>query len=230
VFALLLSEAMNPFYQNISSFPTVIYTVLLILCVCYWLGVALGAIDIELINIDFGSLDMHAASGFSVVDVLGAVMVRMGLSGVPAIVALSFVSLIGWFLSYFAVYFWFGSFDATWVRYLVGIPVLAITLILAMMITAVVIIPLAPLFVSHDHKGEQAMLGKMAVVRTSTVDSQFGEAILDDRGAGIIVKVRSREGEQFAKGDHVILYEKIDEGSVYLVISEDEFGPRGSRS
>jgi len=230
VFALLLSDAMNPFYENISSFPTVLFTVLLILCVIYWAGAVLGLIDIEVIDVDFEGLDLNPDSGFSASDAIASILVRMGLSGVPAIVALSFVSLIGWLICYYAVHFLFGSIDSSWVRYLLGVPVFLGSGIAAMIATAVIIKPLRPLFANANHKGEKALLGKVAIVRTSKVDSSFGEATLADGGAGLIIKVRSRENEQFAEGERVVLFEKIDEGSVYLVISEDEFGPRGSRS
>ena len=51
MFAFLLHESMDPFYQNISSFPTAIYTVLLGICLVYWLGAVLGLFDLDLLDL-----------------------------------------------------------------------------------------------------------------------------------------------------------------------------------
>lgn len=50
--AIFLSKNMDPFYQNISSFPTAIYTVLLATYVVYWAGAVIGMFDIDIINVD----------------------------------------------------------------------------------------------------------------------------------------------------------------------------------
>ena len=47
MFAIFLSDKMDPFYQNISSFPTLIYTILLVVCAIYWLGAVLGFVDLD---------------------------------------------------------------------------------------------------------------------------------------------------------------------------------------
>ncbi len=43
---------MDPFYQNITSFPTVIFTFVLAICVLYWLLAVLGVVDIDVLDID----------------------------------------------------------------------------------------------------------------------------------------------------------------------------------
>ncbi len=67
------------------------------------------------------------------------------------------------------------------------------------------------------------MLGQTAVVRTSRVDNDFGEAVLEDGGAGLILKVRSAGEDRFTKGDRVVIFEKMGDDTVYRVISEAEF-------
>ena len=60
-------------------------------------------------------------------------------------------------------------------------------------------------------------------MRTSRVDENFGEATLDDGGAGLILKVRSAENETFVKGDCVVILERLNNDTIYRVISEKEF-------
>jgi len=52
MFAILLSERMDPFYQNISSFPTAIFTFLLAVVTLYWVVAVLGLVDIDVLDFD----------------------------------------------------------------------------------------------------------------------------------------------------------------------------------
>ena len=47
MFAILLTEGMDPFYQNIASFPTVFFTFFLLVTVLYWLAAVLGFVEID---------------------------------------------------------------------------------------------------------------------------------------------------------------------------------------
>ena len=61
MFAIFLTEGMNPFYQNIASFPTVVFTFVLLLTLLYWLVAILGFVDIP----------DPAFMGFSAIDAEG---------------------------------------------------------------------------------------------------------------------------------------------------------------
>ena len=227
MFAIFLHKGLDPFYQNISSFPTVVYTFLLLVVVIYWASAILGLIDLDFPEIDLDAVDLNADSPHTGTDVLAALMLRMGLTGVPAVVSFSLVILIGWLACYFVVHFVLRLLpDAFLIRLIAGVPILIATFFFAMLVTSKLIAPLRPLFKNASYQAKKHMLGQVAVVRTSRVDNTFGEAVLDDGGAGLIIKVRSSGEERFKQGDRVVLFEKIDEGSTYRVISETEFGAR----
>lgn len=227
MFAVLFMEDMNPFYQNISSFPTAFFTFLLVIVSLYWLVAVLGFIDIDFLDFDIpddnGELGVNSRAEFSNPDVLAGLMLRFGLVGVPITVIVSLISLVGWLLSYYVVHFLFGMVPDGVFRWLAGLPALIGCLYVAAMITSVLIKPLRPLFQKAQQESVKHILGQCALVRTSRVDNGFGEAILDDGGAGLILKVRSIGEEVFKQGDKVILLEFLKEESAYLVISEDEF-------
>ena len=227
MFAILLTEGMDPFYQNISSFPTVFFTFFLIVTTLYWLVAVLGFVEIDVLDFDIpdadGTLDINPETELSTPDVLAGLMLRFGLQGVPVTVIISFIALFGWLVSYYTVYFLFGFLPGGFIRFLAGLPVLLGALYVGVMITAVVIKPLRPLFQKAQQQTVKHVLGQSAVVRTSRVDSEFGEAVLEDGGAGLILKVRSTGNETFEKGDRVVLLEHIKEENVYRVISEAEF-------
>ncbi|WP_020407898.1 hypothetical protein [Hahella ganghwensis] len=226
MFAILLSDKMDPFYQNISSFPTVIFTFFLALCVLYWLIAVLGFIDLDILDFDIpdpdGDLGVNETK-FTGPDVLAGLMLKFGLYGVPVTIIVSFLSLFGWLISYFVVHFLFGLIPDGFLHYLAGIPVLFGSLYIAALITGRVIRPIRKFFISATQNTIKHVLGQTAIVRTSRVDNHFGEVMLDDGGAGLIFKVRSTGKDKFKKGDRVVLLEYLPEQHVYRIISEEEF-------
>lgn len=225
MFAIFLMEDMDPFYQNISSFPTVFFTFFLAITVLYWLVAVLGFVDIDILDFDLPEADGLAGDGdgFSNPDVLAGLMLRFGLQGVPVTVIVSFIALFGWLLSYYIVHFLFGLVPDGILRLLAGIPVLLFSLYVAVIITAVVIKPIRPLFKKAQQQTIKHVLGQTAIVRTSRVDNEFGEATLEDGGAGLILKVRSAGDQTFSKGDRVVLLEHLKEKNTFRIISEEEF-------
>lgn len=230
MFVILMSEDMDPFYQNISSFPTVFFTFFLLVTVLYWLVAVLGFVEIDILDFDIpgtdGALAANPDNGLSTPDVLAGLMLRFGLQGVPVTIIISLASLFAWLVSYYLVHFFFGLVPEGLLRFIVGLPVLAVALYVGVMITAFVIKPLRPLFKKAQQQTTKYILGQTAIVRTSRVDKDFGEATLADGGAGLILKVRAVGDQTFSKGDHVVLLEYIKEGNVYNVISEQEFTSR----
>ncbi|MEL7538175.1 MAG: DUF1449 domain-containing protein [Pseudomonadota bacterium] len=227
MFAILFSDKMDPFYQNIASFPTAVFTVLLVLSVFFWAGAVLGFIDLDFLDfdtdVDLDVADLNADSPHTGPDVLAGLLLRLGLTGVPVTVSLSILILIGWFICYYAVYLINPIVPGRFLEIIVGIPILIGSLYLAALITAQLIKPLRPLFEKATQETHKQLLGQTAVVRTSRVDKDFGEATVDDGGAGLILKVRATGDDTFQRGDRVVLIERIDEASTFRVISEDEF-------
>ena len=225
MFAIFLMDDMDPFYQNISSFPTAIFTFLLAVTTLYWLAAVLGFVDLDFLDFELPEGDGLAgdSQGYSAPDVLAGLMLRFGLQGVPVTVIVSFISLFGWFVSYYAVHYLLGWVPDGFLRLLAGLPVLVGALYAAVMITAQIIKPLRPLFKSAQQQTIKHILGQTAVVRSSRVDSGFGEAVLEDGGAGLLLAVRSTGETTFKRGDRVVLLEHIKEQGVYRVISEEEF-------
>lgn len=212
---------MDPFYQNITSFPTVIYSFFLILAALYWAVAVLGVISIDVLDFDLPEAD--SSEGFDNGNVLAGLMMKFGLYGVPVTIIVSLIVLFGWILSYYSVYFIFSLIPAGVLQWLIGIPIFIGTFYAAVLITSVLIKPMRALFKSAVQETVKYVLGQPAIVRTSRVDEGFGEAVMQDGGAGLILKVRSEKGTTFSKGDKVVLFEYLEEKNIYRVISEDDF-------
>lgn len=222
MFAIFLNKNMDPFYQNIGSFPTAIYSVLLIICAVYWAGAVIGIFDIDVINIDT-DIDLNANSGHTTPDVLAGLLIKFKLVGVPVVITLSIIIMLGWFICYFLAHFLLGSVDSGLLRFILGIPIVAASLVAAAWLTTFVMQPIRKIFNRTTEQAHKHILGQRAIVRTSRVDDNFGEATLDDGGAGLILKIRSNGEDQFTKGDRVVIFERLNNDNVYRVISEKEF-------
>jgi len=211
---------MNPFYQNIGSFPTVFFTFFLGIAVFFWAVAVLGLVDIDILDIDVPEGDMDGGSS---PDALAGLLMKFGLQGVPVTVVISFIALFGWLCSYYLVHFIFPWLSEGILHYLIGLPILLVSLYCAAMVTAWVIKPMRPFFKHANEETIKRVLGQIAIVRSSVVDHAFGEAVLADGGAGLIFKVRPYKEETFVKGDRVVLLEFNKESNIYRVISEKEF-------
>lgn len=220
MFAVLLSEGMRPFYQIVASFPTIFFTILLIVVVIYWLFTILGVFDISLLDFD---MDISADGDISSANALTGLMMRFGLHGVPVTIIISLIVLFGWLLCYYLVYFLSPLFSTGLLRLLLGLPALIGSLYVAVLLTSFVIKPLRPFFHKTQQETIKRVLGQVAIVRSSVVNEQFGEVTLADGGAGLILKARTMGATEFRRGDRVVLLEYVPEQYVYRVISEQEF-------
>ncbi|MBV1920937.1 MAG: hypothetical protein KUG73_09665 [Pseudomonadales bacterium] len=227
MFAILLSDKMDPFYQNIASFPTVFFTFFLALSMVYWCIAALGLIDVDALDFDGvdvdGEIDINTDTSISSADVVAGLIMRLGLRGVPVTIIITLISLIGWILCYYTVYVLFDWIPEGIFRYLISLPIIAGCLYVAAVMTAIAVKPFRRLFEKMEQKTEKKVLGQTAIVRTMRVDSGFGEATLEDGGAGLIFKVRAIGEITFEKGDRVVLLEYVKENNTYNVISEEDF-------
>jgi len=216
---------MNEFLLNIVSFPTVFFTFFLGVAVLYWLCAAIGLVDIEVLDIDLPDVDgqVHAHAEHTFAETFAGILLRLGLNGVPVTIIVTFIALVGWFISYYLSYFELALFGYNWARFIVGIPIIVFSLYLAVLITAQLIKPLRKFFAKTEQYVEKKILGQVAIVRSSKVNDHSGEANFDDGGAGLIVKVRAFGEKQFIRGDRVVLLEYLAEQHVYRVVSEEEF-------
>lgn len=216
--AIFLVSGMEHFHQIVVSFPTSIFTVLLLVVMMYWLLAILGAVEISVLDIeldlDSDTSSLEAVTGF---------MMRMGLNGVPVTIVISLVAIIGWTISFYTVYFFFDFIPSELLRYLAGVPVVIGSLYVAILLTAALIKPLRPLFQKLNQQTVKRTLGQVAIVRSTQVNQQAGEATFADGGAGLILKIRSRDETVFHRGDRVVLLEYVPERYFYWVISEQEF-------
>jgi hypothetical protein len=218
MFSIFMAEGMDRFLQNIASFPTVFFTVFFVLSILFWLVAVLGLIDIDFIDIDMPDVDSDITNA----NVLAGLMLRFRLNGVPVTVVITFIAMIGWLICYYAVHFLLALVENNWLEIGIGLLILLVSLYLSVIITSFIIKPFRRFFNHTTAESSKYILGQVLIVRTSRVDENFGEATLEDGGAGLILKVRA-SSNTFKTGDRIVPIEYIKETNVYRVIAEDEF-------
>lgn len=210
---------MEIFLQTALSFPTVIYSFLLLLAIFYWIIVSFGLIEIDVLNVEADSTLDSAGQGEGV----AALLSKLKLNDVPLTLVLTLLFLFGWFLTYFVELLLLSHLPLGLLRYPVGAVVVVAAMIIVLPFCGLVCVPLRPLFRKMEASTSKSVLGQAAVVRSGRVTSTHGEAVLEDGGAGLILRVRADEARGFKRGDRVVLLEYLEAQHAYQVITEDEF-------
>lgn len=208
---------MDTFLQIILTFPTIFFTFFLVLSAVYWLLTVLGFVGIEALDMDLDGDSVASLNVFS------SLLFRLGLNGVPLTIVISLIALLGWVFCFLIVYFVYPWIRVPWLQLVTGIPVVVGVLYVSAIITAVIIKPLRPIFLASNQQVQKQILGQVAVVRTGEANRSFGEAYLEDGGAGLIIKVRAYKDEVFKRGDRVVLLEYVAGENLYRVVSEADF-------
>ncbi|WP_201601927.1 OB-fold-containig protein [Psychrobacter immobilis] len=218
-----MQEAFLVFITKISLYPTIIFTGLVMFVTLYWTVSLLGMADMDSVDLGESGGDADVSTSSSTGFFTG-LMLKFGLYGVPLIIILSLISLIGWLLSYLYTSFLHQYFDSGVLYYLFGTGALIFVLVVSMWLTGIIISPIRKNIAKIPKRNSSNNVGKIAVVRTLSVTDKHGEAELNDGGAGLILKIRSDSNDGLLKqGDRVMLVEYLKDANTYrVVVVEDK--------
>lgn len=216
---------MTEFYTTALTFPTLLYSILLAVCVVYWLLAATGLVDNDtihgLLHHHDGLDGIHTHHHDAATDSVGMIA-RLGLSGVPFMLILSVLVFFGWLITYFAQLLVLQYLPDS-LRVLAGIGVLVAALLPGMVLTSLLLRPVAKLIMKLRPPVPPSILGKAGNVISPKVTDSEGRAEFDDGGAGLILQVRAPPGTTFNRGDRVVLLSFDEQSHAYAVMSESEF-------
>ncbi|MEM1023504.1 MAG: hypothetical protein AAGJ19_07475 [Myxococcota bacterium] len=195
---------MAAFIDNVSSFPTVVFTTLLVFALLYWGLVIAGAADLDSFDFD---LDVEADGGTGI-----ALLSWLGMRRVPLSVTLSVAVLVAWMACYLYVD-WFEG----WVGGVAGELVIGLAaLITALPATALAAVPLEPFFKTVLAEKNASLVGKMCRVRSGQVDQESGVGVVIDGTDGDVVQIRSRRGA-LSRGDDALIISYDPEANAFQV-------------
>lgn len=205
---------MSSLFAALTSFPAVVYTVLLGVVLVYWLLAIIGLVDFEAgADMDIGA---DAADAGDIGDAgdggpeglsgLAAWLVAFGLNGVPFSIVVSLLALVGWFLTGMASLTLLPLVPDA-LRWAAGAGVLLAAAALSIVIAAQLVRPMRGLFVTHRAISNAALVGQMCKVLTGVVDERQGRAEVAQRGAGINIRVWAPAPNSLRRGDAALITE-----------------------
>ncbi|MDQ3039228.1 MAG: hypothetical protein M3R16_05445 [Pseudomonadota bacterium] len=217
---------MIDFLQTCLTFPTLAYSIVLAFCVVYWLLAMTGLFDVDALD---GLLmgDGHVGHGDGAGDttVTAGMLARLGLSGVPIMIVLTVLSFVGWLATYFVHLLVLRHLPDS-LRILAGIATLLGALVPGVLLTSLLLRPVARLMAKLQPQAAASILGRAGTVTSPVVDDQGGRAEFEDGGAGLILQVRAPPNTTFERGERVVLLSHDAQANTHAVISETEFNKR----
>ncbi|WP_149180990.1 OB-fold-containig protein [Streptomyces sp. TRM49041] len=191
---------MREFYTASIGFPTFFFTAALVIVIGFWLLVLFGAAD---------------ADGFDGDVPLGA----LGLGGLPVTVAVSAVTVTGWFTGLAGTVVLNRLTGPGLVRALLSVVLLAVALLAAHQVTRLLARLWHSLRPHEPAPSRRDFIGQSCTIRTGRVDGGFGQAEVAVRdGSTAVVQVRQQDGEPpLTRGSTGLLYAYDDDGGFFWV-------------
>lgn len=235
---------MISFIDTALSFPTVIFSLFLCISIILGLMTALGLLDLDTgADIDVGGdigdvgdlgdipgdapllSGAHAHTELKTGTSAEAIglMSRLGLNGVPITIVISLLSLFGWLIS-FQIQLWLlNPIGIAILYYPLGLVIMMGVFFISVLITAQCCKPLRKVFKTKPAVRKKHLLGQVVIVNSLKVTMTYGQGILNNDGADLILNIRAPEGNRFERGSRVVLLQFDENQDAYHVISEDEF-------
>lgn len=227
---------MEVFVKVATSFPTIVYSVLLLVVTVHWLLSALGILEIDAldgllpddIGMD-GAHGLHGAHGAHGAHhggdhgSIGGVLMKFGLHGVPVMVVFTIIAIVGWTFCYFVDLHVLNMMPEGIVATLAATATMIGGLLLSIPVARMVLTPVRRLLRRYEPVTQRPLLGRYAEVRSPEITQTHGTAWVDDGGAGLILQVRADMPGRFVRGDRVVLIEYLEEQNAYRVTSTEDF-------
>jgi hypothetical protein len=210
---------MISFLDAASSFPSVIYTVLLGVVLVFWLLSLIGIVDL-----DSGPVieaELHTDADVDEIGDLASYLVALGLNGVPFSVVLSLLVLVSWTVTCLAAMWLLPLVPTSLLRIVAGLVVMLFALAVAIPVTARLIRPLRGLFVAHTAISNAALVGQACKVLTASVDEKFGRAEVAMRGASVNIRVWAETPNTLGKGSLARILDYDTAAARYLIAADD---------
>jgi Protein of unknown function (DUF1449) len=208
-------------FEAITTFPVVVYTVLLGVVLIYWCTMLLGAVDLDVLGGaehgghghvdaagdagDAGDGDGGDGDGAEGQGGLWSALGAVGLRRVPMTVSLSLLVIYGWLVSALGFVLFDRAALAVMSPAVFHALVLVVSAAASFVLAGLSARPLAAVFTTRHAVTRASLVGREAEVSTGRVDARFGQVTVRDGGAGLILDARHEGGEALKRGDRVII-------------------------
>lgn len=197
------------FLNTAFTFPTAVFSTLLLIVILFWAITLLGFADIDMFE---GDIDVDVEGDSS--------SFKFGFSEVPITVSLSIVIMISWLVCIYAHQFFSYLLGDGIIFYLMGLAMVIASFIAALPLTAAILHPLKRFFNSKNTVTKNDLLGLECVIATSYVNEKFGQARVMYEGAEQLIEVRHENENELKAGDIVVLLEHLEGKHCYTVAAK----------
>ena len=212
-------------FEAITIGANIPWTILLVLCLIYWLFVILGAFEVESFDFDVDAdvdveidADVDIDSADNPIAWIGFLKF-LNLDAIPFMVFFSIFTLSGWSMSVISTHY----MGQSWMTSLVLlIPIVFVSLIISKFMTA----PLVPLFRGlNDEAKVLDLTGEDGIVIHGFEKGELSQASVKRNNEDLLVSIRIADESpvsEFIRGASVTMLRKITEGDM---ISYDVIAP-----
>ncbi len=193
-------------WQTLTSFPTAIPTVLLIILLVYW-GLSLVGI------FDMGdNIDAEADADDADLPTLASWLVALGLGGVPFSIVATLLVFFSWLPTALLHQYFLGWLPAGVLQWAGGAVILLVAAGFSVSLSARLVQPLRALFVKHHAPENRSLVGRTCRIVTLAVDEKFGRAEVATSGASLNIRVWASSPNSLGK-DALAVIVAYDEAS-----------------
>lgn len=229
---------MREFLETAASFPTVVFSIVLIFFLGFWvvttlMGAGLNALDdfdFDFDNAADAELDLDfdvdtdidadiEVDGSGSRGLLRGIVEFLGIAGMPLLLALNLIALFSWATSMLAMTV-LGDVSGV-LRILVGIIVMVGSFLMGGFITGRIARRLSSVFQATPALRHRELVGSTCTVTTSKVTAVFGQAeVRDAEGGSLIVQVRCEKENVLGAGDRALIFDLDKESGVFHVSAD----------
>lgn len=234
---------MHEFLATSTSYPTVVFTVLLGVSVALGLLVLAGVMGPELFSADV-DVDLGVERGDAVVEagthgamegasegggssglgVLGSIVAFVKPKNVPMLLAMSMWSLFGWVMTGILCSTVLASLHVA-PHWLAASLMGMVGAVGASLLTSLVLRPLGRALKPENAVRREDLVGQTVIVDTSRVTRDFGSAKASDGGAGLVISIRCDRKNRLTRGSKALVVSYDAQREIYEVTSVQDIVP-----
>ncbi|NEE04223.1 hypothetical protein [Phytoactinopolyspora halotolerans] len=186
------------------TFPVVVFSFMLVVVMAYWFLVLLGGLGLDVLDGDAGD-----GSGL---------LAGVGLSGVPATVAISLLIAFGWFAALTGTVVIDALDLSDPVTIGLGVVALALAVVVAWAITAFAIVFVRRVLPNVKESSRTDFVGKLCTIRTAPLGNGTGQAeVTADDGSTALIHVRQTGEDEFTSGSTALIFDYDPDEEVFWV-------------
>ncbi|MBE0362769.1 hypothetical protein PULV_a0332 [Pseudoalteromonas ulvae UL12] len=194
------------------TFPTIIFSALLLVVLLFWMTTIIGFADIDMFESDIDA-DTTQSTDTNLWS-------NMGFGDIPLTVSISLVVMFSWLISIYAHQLFINILGNGPQLYIIGLLMILTCLLVSVPVAAIISRPLQRFFKSAETSQSSDLIGLECTVITGKVTNTFGQARTQFQGTEQLIEVRVENNDTFTSGDTAVLLDYLKEKHCYIIAAK----------